>query len=364
MEYKTCSKCGIKKHVTEFNVRKDNSSGYRADCKECKSRADSLGRTKRLSTPEALEKEKARIKVYVERLTPEQMQHKKNLWSIQDKKNKAKEKQKFFDENGCDYKEFSRRQKERQFLTDSKLAHKEDHYSYHLMKFVNITTVVEIWCNVHQKSFWQLAKDHKRGRGCVECGKIATGDALRKSQEDFIRDAEEFCGNKFTFQDAIYKSYSEVLQVTCKEHGNFPISPANLFNGKGCPDCAKFGYRTNIPGYLYIMGNGDITKIGITNRTPELRAKDINKKKPGFEVLYSHYYDDGAIPLAIETSLLWVLPLQYGRVQEVFDGSTECFLNVGRENLIYIATKSGENLERYSDTRPELTCGDDSITNC
>lgn len=361
---KKCVQCYEIKELSEFPVRKDSSDGYRNNCKICKALNDSKAHLKRMSTTEAKLKENLRAKTARDSRSDEKKKADLDASNEKSRISRDKEKQKFFDENGCDYKEFSRRQKERQFLTDSKLAHKEDHYSYHLMKFVNITTVVEIWCNVHQKSFWQLAKDHKRGRGCVECGKIATGDALRKSQEDFIRDAEEFCGNKFTFQDAIYKSYSEVLQVTCKEHGNFPISPANLFNGKGCPDCAKFGYRTNIPGYLYIMGNGDITKIGITNRTPELRAKDINKKKPGFEVLYSHYYDDGAIPLAIETSLLWVLPLQYGRVQEVFDGSTECFLNVGRENLIYIATKSGENLERYSDTRPELTCGDDSITNC
>jgi hypothetical protein len=35
MEYKTCSRCGLKKTVTEFHISKTNKSGFASACKKC-----------------------------------------------------------------------------------------------------------------------------------------------------------------------------------------------------------------------------------------------------------------------------------------------------------------------------------------
>lgn len=361
MLYKICRICKENKSLDEFPVRKRSSDGHRNECRICKSKADYV---KRLSKPNAKEIEKQKIKVRMESKTPEELSAIKSKAEVVWKRTRAKEKQKFLEEHGCDRKELTRRKLEREFLEDSSKVHEAGKYSYHLMSFKAVTIPIEIWCNSHNSSFWQAPVSHRKGAGCPICAKESTGNALRKSHEDFIKEAIELLGDKYSFDNAEYKSYHEIMQVTCKEHGDFPISPANLMYGKGCPNCSQYGYRTHLPGYFYIMINGDITKVGITNRTPEIRAKGINKTKEGFEVLYSKYYEDGAIPLALETSLLWTLPLQYKRVEEKFDGSTECFLHVDREQLIYIATKSGENLENLNDTRPLIANRDDSLTNC
>lgn len=63
--------------------------------------------------------------------------------------------------------------------------------------------------------------------------------ARRLTQEQFLEKARLVCGDKYTFENAVYVRSSVPLIVTCPTHGDFSISSNNLLFGKGCPACAK-----------------------------------------------------------------------------------------------------------------------------
>ena len=101
-------------------------------------------------------------------------------------------------------------------------------------------------------------------------------------------------------------SVHEKVEIICHEHGSFWQSPANhMSGGNGCPDCSVFGYRTSKSGWLYLQTlNDEFIKIGITNHTPERRMKE-HKKNSSLEhkIVGKWFFDDGNIPLAIETKI-------------------------------------------------------------
>jgi hypothetical protein len=63
--------------------------------------------------------------------------------------------------------------------------------------------------------------------------------AAHMTQETFLQKALEVCGDKYTYDKAVYVRSSQKLIVTCRKHGDFLISSGNLFFGKGCPTCAN-----------------------------------------------------------------------------------------------------------------------------
>ena len=341
---KICIKCGLLKELSYFPTRVGAKDGHRNECKVCKSLRDAEKHQIRINLPGMREKERTRQKLAYDNRSADEREKQSNYHAERFKEKQEIAAKLFFDEHGCSKKELKLKEDQADFIARS-IGRNGTHYCYNKVKYLGATHKVIIHCNKHDVDFEQTPKTHDRGSGCVLCANEATGNALRKSQEEFIKQAEDLYGDKYTFENSKYVSNLAPLDVNCKAHGSFMIRPGNLFSGRGCPSCAKHGYRANLPGHFYILAKDNITKVGITNRTPELRIKDINKSNPGFEVVYSNYYEDGEIPLAIETSLLWTLPLEHKRVSEKFDGSTECFLDVDREYLIYIAKNSGAIME-------------------
>jgi hypothetical protein len=63
---------------------------------------------------------------------------------------------------------------------------------------------------------------------------------MRKlTKEEFIEKYyTKFPDFTYTFENVIYINNSTHINVTCKEHNDFSITPANLLRGKGCKQCA------------------------------------------------------------------------------------------------------------------------------
>lgn len=239
-----------------------------------------------------------------------------------------------------------------------------DRYNLDSAVYVKNNEKVVVSCKEHG-NFEIRPIDLYRGSGCKKCADKSIGDKNRATTEEWIAKAIAVHGLKYNYSKAFHTGKIDHICVGCKDCGkDFYPRPSNHLNGTGCPNCTSNGYTSSKPGYIYILVNKDITKIGITNRNPEIRLKEINKNKPGFQIVYSKYYSDGAIPLAIETSLLWTKLMGGKPVLEKFEGSTECFTEVDVDQLIYVTTNSGENLERWNGARPDITNRDDSIADC
>ncbi len=164
-------------------------------------------------------------------------------------------------------------------------------------------------CPTHGE--WEARPDNiLHGKGCPGCGRQKIVEANKQQSlqaaKEFPSKASKVHQNKYDYSQSKYISVHEIIEIICPEHGVFWQSPANhLSGGNGCPDCSIFGYRTSKPGWLYLQTlNDEFIKIGITNHTPERRMKE-HKKNSILEhkVVGKWHFDDGNIPLSIETKI-------------------------------------------------------------
>lgn len=64
---------------------------------------------------------------------------------------------------------------------------------------------------------------------------------LRKTTEEFIRQAIDKHGEKYCYSKVEYKNNTTNVCIVCPEHGEFWQSPANHLKGHNCPKCVGSG---------------------------------------------------------------------------------------------------------------------------
>jgi very-short-patch-repair endonuclease len=119
-----------------------------------------------------------------------------------------------------------------QFIEDAKLKH-GDRYSYEKSIYVNNYTKLIITCPEHG-DFEQKPNCHLRGDGCPKC----YGNA-KKTVKQFIEEAKEKHGDKYSYEKSKYVNNYTKLIITCPEHGDFEQAAHSHLRGAGCPECAK-----------------------------------------------------------------------------------------------------------------------------
>jgi hypothetical protein len=210
-------------------------------------------------------------------------------------------------------------------------------YGYSCTKYVNNHTKVDIFCNTCNEVFTQRPQNHLAGRGCPSCGADkAVLSRLESSRISFLTEAPRLHAEKnYDYSLVDFKNMTTKVVIICPAHDKFKITPHRHMLGGGCPSCAVTGYSVNKPGSFYVLQYEDITKVGITNREPETRCKHISKSAGlNFSVLYSRKFQNGTIPLDIETLILKELRATHKQLEFKFDGSSECFFDVDRASLL------------------------------
>lgn len=213
-------------------------------------------------------------------------------------------------------------------------------YDHCLVNYINSTTKVDLVCNKEgHGTFSMLPLNRLRGQRCPKCAQESRTLKNLKSHEDFINQCIELNRDKVTYEQVVYLTDNLKVIFNCTEHREFTMLPSNFLQGQGCPACKKSGYRVNKPGYLYILSDNITTKVGITNRKPDLRAKEIRRAGgPKLDIIASYYFKDGGIALNLEKEIHRQLTLSYSQPVSVFGGSTECFLNVNIPALLSFVT--------------------------
>lgn len=113
-----------------------------------------------------------------------------------------------------------------------------DKYDYSQVNFTNVHTKVCIICPQHGK-FWQTPDGHLSGRGCNECKKEKIRQALRISNEEFIKRSKIVHGNRYDYSKVEYKNNAERVCIICPIHGEFWQAPLVHLKGCGCQQCAN-----------------------------------------------------------------------------------------------------------------------------
>lgn len=169
----------------------------------------------------------------------------------------------------------ARRKTTEQFVTRSQKVH-GDRYDYSLVEYLSAQETVTIICSEHGP-FEQTPSGHLGGRGCYECGLIASGDAKRSTTDQFIAKARMIHGDRYDYSLVDYAVNHKKVKIICPEHGLFSQRPNEHISQKsGCADCAETGFNPKKPGLMYYIavsaGDGQTRyKIGITNLSIERR---------------------------------------------------------------------------------------------
>jgi hypothetical protein len=97
---------------------------------------------------------------------------------------------------------------------------------------------VPITCPSHG-TFVQTPANHIRGQGCPTCSRIRTADSLRKSTENFVREAKLVHGEKYDYSRTVYQGAFTTVAIVCSLDGEFWQSPTSHLAGIGCPRCSR-----------------------------------------------------------------------------------------------------------------------------
>ncbi len=231
----------------------------------------------------------------------------------------------------------SQRKTQDEFISDA-VSVQKDIYDYSKVVYINSTTKVDIVCDKHGV-FQMLPLNHLRGQQCPTCAQCDKTNNQMKSQNTFIDQCLKLNNKNLDYSEAVYKGDKVKIKIICTHHGEFYQQAGNHLQGQGCPKCMKCGFNKGKPGYLYIMTNTDITKVGITNRKPKVRQEEVVRSGgPKLDIVASFYFKDGSFVNNLESTIHKYLAQHYKPVDAKFDGSTECFLNVDLQALINFVT--------------------------
>ncbi|ELH6008183.1 GIY-YIG nuclease family protein [Salmonella enterica] len=193
-----------------------------------------------------------------------------------------------------------------------------------------MTRNLVVSCELHGE--WTTSmSDFLKGRGCAVCA------GNRKTQDVAIQEVVEVVDLRgdcsFVEFEGGYKGCDvKNLIIRCSEHGDYKTTHTLFVRHKqGCLSCAKYGYQTDKPGYIYVQkisGVVDAGKIGIANRCPKQRMTDQKRQsKLEHELIFSHRFEDGHAAKKIEKLIKDTIKDVRGVVPRELmkDGHTETF---------------------------------------
>jgi hypothetical protein len=126
-----------------------------------------------------------------------------------------------------------------EFIAKAREVH-GDLFDYSSTVYTGSDNQVTIKCREHGE-FSQRAYNHLAGRGCVKCGKAASGATQTLTQEQFEARARAVHGDAYTYPGT-YLGIGKKLRICCGAHGEFEQQANNHLAGNGCPAC----YRTRV----------------------------------------------------------------------------------------------------------------------
>jgi len=105
-------------------------------------------------------------------------------------------------------------------------------YDYSLVQYSGAHNDVKIICEEHGE-FTQSATNHLSGKGCQKCK-----GGVPIKLHDWLKLASEIHGNKYDYSQVSFKSVSEIVNISCMEHGKFEQRAfLHLKSLEPCPEC-------------------------------------------------------------------------------------------------------------------------------
>lgn len=236
------------------------------------------------------------------------------------------------------------------FVSRSQEVHK-DMYDYTKAEYKHGRSKVCVHCKACNVDFFITPEAHLLGQGCRTCGYARNSVAKRYNFDKFVLEANAVHNDKFDYSLVRWKGVKTKIKLKCPAHNlDFEVIPADHVRGSDCPECSvNGGYRSCNSGYLYVLTDGALTKVGITNKPVWIRAEYLSKTaQRKFIILKEFWFEDGKAPLNIETKLLKEMRHIYRNPAYKFNGYSECFIDCDQAALL---NRIEELIQEYTDTQ-------------
>ena len=113
-----------------------------------------------------------------------------------------------------------------------------DRYGLDLVEYVNNKVKVKLVCKKHG-IFEMTPNCLLSGQNCPQCAKEEHAQKMTKDYDYVIGKFKEMHGDRYCYDKVEYTNMLKKVCITCKEHGDFWMTPAHFIEGHGCPECAK-----------------------------------------------------------------------------------------------------------------------------
>ena len=127
--------------------------------------------------------------------------------------------------------------KTEKFIKKAKIVH-GSRYDYSKVHYIDAKTKICIICPEHG-GFWQRPLNHLKGYGCKGCQYEKLSKQNKMTINEFISKSIKLYGDKYSYEKTIYEKNNKKVIITCKEHGDFSITPNDFLDGHGCKQCAN-----------------------------------------------------------------------------------------------------------------------------
>lgn len=216
-----------------------------------------------------------------------------------------------------------------------------DKYDYSKSVFINSSTPIDIYCNIHKVYFRKRPDKHILNHRCKYC----VYDIRKDTLEDFIRKAKIKHGDKYDYSLVDYKGTYEDINIICPIHSVFPQRPNDHLNGSGCPDCVarhtgfnltyfkeKCIKNNNGLGIFYLLKcykeEEIFYKYGVTSRSVEERYR--YKKDLPYDYTIEYTIEDTPeVIFELEKYIKYKDDTVVRYIPSIeFEGYTECCISI------------------------------------
>jgi hypothetical protein len=125
----------------------------------------------------------------------------------------------------------------KEFIKRSKIKHGEL-YDYQGTIYENSSKKVNIKCNECNEIFNMIPNNHLTGSGCRVCTNKKMSIVNTSNTEKFIEKSLKIHGQLYDYSLINYINSVTPVEIICKEHGEFKISPNSHLSGTRCSICA------------------------------------------------------------------------------------------------------------------------------
>jgi hypothetical protein len=201
-------------------------------------------------------------------------------------------------------------------------------FDYSDTTYLGARDKLSILCQSHGK-FSITPDSHLQGQGCGKCRGMRISLSKRMSKEMFLDKARLKHGSVYDYSKVEYINNHTKIKIRCEVHGEFEQRAGSHLTGRGCSKCQRHGFNKAKPGTLYILKDEDAIKIGITNRDLKLRVNELSRSRGrSYTLVFSFFFEDGEAAANVELEVLNHFRQIYKSPEELFDGSTETFINL------------------------------------